>query len=70
MFDINQESRLFSNGGTQSSLITGSCTTSGTCTIDQFQRTDDETVTNSDSCTGSVRVPVLRGDRDLVSARW
>jgi uncharacterized repeat protein (TIGR01451 family) len=57
VFDINQESMLFSNGGTQSSEILGTCRTSGTCTVDQLQRTDNETVTNSDSCTGSVLTP-------------
>jgi hypothetical protein len=53
VFDINQESMLFSDGGTQSSLILGSCITSGTCTVDQVQRTDDDFETNSDSCTAS-----------------
>ena len=57
VFDINQESRLFSNGGTQSSDILGTCRTSGRCTVDQFQRTDNEVVTNSDSCEGSVMTP-------------
>jgi uncharacterized repeat protein (TIGR01451 family) len=57
VFDINQESMLFSNGGTQSSEIIGTCVTSGTCTVDQLQRTDNETVMNSDSCTGSVLTP-------------
>jgi hypothetical protein len=57
VFDINQESRLFSDHGTQSSQILGTCTTSGSCTIDQLQQTDAETITNSDSCTGSVVSP-------------
>jgi hypothetical protein len=53
VFDINQESMLFSDGGAQSSLILGSCVTSGTCMVDQVQRTDDDFETNSDSCTAS-----------------
>lgn len=57
VFDINQESKLFSDGGTQSSRISGSCVTSGKCTVDQLQRTDEETLTNSDSCVGSVEYP-------------
>jgi uncharacterized repeat protein (TIGR01451 family) len=57
VFDINQESMLFSNGGMQFSDILGTCRTSGRCTVDQLQRTDDETVENSDSCEGSVATP-------------
>ena len=57
VFDINQESKLFSDGGLQQSRINGQCVTSGRCTVDQLQRTDDDLLTNSDSCTGSVEFP-------------
>jgi hypothetical protein len=57
VFDINQQSALSSNGGTQSSRISGSCVTSGRCRVDQSQRTDDDVETNSDSCKGSVAFP-------------
>jgi hypothetical protein len=57
VFDIRQQSVLSSNGGAQSSRISGSCITSGTCMVDQRQRTDDDFETNSDSCTGSVASP-------------
>jgi hypothetical protein len=57
VFDIRQQSVLSSNGGAQSSRISGSCITSGTCRVDQRQRTDDDFETNSDSCTGSVAFP-------------
>jgi hypothetical protein len=57
VFDINQKSKLSSDGGLQTSRILGSCVTSGTCKVDQLQRTDDDLVRNSDSCTGSVAHP-------------
>jgi uncharacterized repeat protein (TIGR01451 family) len=60
VFDIDQESMLFSNGGpqsSQSSEILGTCRTSGRCTVDQLQVTDDDRVANSDSCEGSVIAP-------------
>jgi hypothetical protein len=57
VFDINQESRLFSDGGVQQSRINGQCRTSGRCSVDQLQRTDAELLRNSDSCQGSVEFP-------------
>jgi hypothetical protein len=57
VFDIRQQSVLSSDGGAQSSRISGSCITSGTCRVDQRQRTDDDSETNSESCTGSVAFP-------------
>lgn len=56
-FVIDQRSKLSSDGGSQSSRITGSCVTSGTCKVDQSQRTDDERIRNRQSCTGSVAFP-------------
>ena len=56
-FVIDQRSSLSSDGGSQSSRITGSCVTSGTCTVDQSQRTDNERKRNRQSCTGSVAFP-------------
>jgi hypothetical protein len=57
VFDIRQQSMLSSNGGAQSSRINGSCITSGTCRVDQLQRTDDDFEKNRESCTGSVASP-------------
>jgi hypothetical protein len=56
-FVIDQRSKLASDGGSQSSRITGSCVTSGRCNVDQSQRTDDERKRNRQSCTGSVAFP-------------
>ena len=56
-FVIDQRSTLSSDDGSQSSRITGSCVTSGRCTVDQSQRTDDERKRNRQSCTGSVAFP-------------
>jgi hypothetical protein len=57
VFVISQRSRLISDGGEQTSRISGSCITSGRCKVDQVQRTDDDAERNRESCQGSVEHP-------------
>lgn len=51
MFDINQDAGLFADNGFQSNTLIAHCLTDGTCNISQRSQRNDETTTNSDSCT-------------------